>query len=166
MNIIHSNRSILNEYNSFKSKYIEIYNEFKKHPDKVSVVAEVEFDIELVQTDRVDVDYILNLLRKAGEGNPGSKVIDVNTIIKILRRSTDPVLMSKRELLEAFIINVFPTLPEGASIDEELANYIEEQREVEIRKQSEETEIAMEELRKLLARYDYFQTIDNADITR
>ena len=152
------------EYNSFKSKYIEIYNEFKKHPDKVSVVAEVEFDIELVQTDRVDVDYILNLLRKAGEGNPGSKVIDVNTIIKILRRSTDPVLMSKKELLEAFIINVFPTLPEGTSIDEELANYIEQQREAEIAKQSEETEIAMEELRKLLARYDYFQTIDNADI--
>lgn len=151
-------------YNSFKSKYLEIYNEFKKHPDKVSVVAEVEFDIELVQTDRVDVDYILNLLRKAGEGAPGSKVIDVNTIIKILRRSTDPVLMSKRELLEAFIINVFPTLPEGASIDEELANFIEEQREAEISKKSEETEIAVEELRKLLSRYDYFQTIDNADI--
>ena len=72
--------------------------------------------------------------------------------------------MSKRELLEAFIINVFPTLPEGASVDEELANFIEEQREAEISKKSEETEIAMEELKKLLSRYDYFQTIDNADI--
>lgn len=152
------------EYNSFKSRYIDIYNDFKKHPDKVSVVAEVEFDIELVQTDRVDVDYILNLLRKAGELKPGTKVIDVNTIIKILRRSTDPVLMSKRELLEAFIVTVFPTLPEGASIDEELADFIEKQRETEIKKKSDETEISVEELRKLLSKYDYFQTIDNADI--
>lgn len=152
------------EYNSFKSRYIDIYNDFKKHPDKVSVVAEVEFNIELVQTDRVDVDYILNLLRKAGELKPGTKVIDVNTIIKILRRSTDPVLMSKRELLEAFIVTVFPTLPEGASIDEELADFIEKQRETEIKKKSEETEISVEELRKLLSKYDYFQTIDNADI--
>ena len=152
------------EYNSFKSKYIEIYNEFKKHPEKVSVIAEVEFDIELVQTDKVDVDYILNLLRKVGDSAPGGRVIDVNTIIKILKRSTDPVLMSKRELLEQFILNVFPTLPAGASVDEELANYIEQEREKEIKKMSEETLIAMEELRKLVARFAYFQTIDNIDI--
>ena len=154
------------EYNSFKSKYIEIYNDFKKHPEKVSAVAEVEFDIELVQTDKVDVDYILNLLRKAGDNSPGSKEIDVTTIVKILRRSTDPILVSKRELLEQFIVNVFPTLPEGASIDEELANYIENQREQEINKMSNETEIAIDELRKLLSRYDYFQTIDNVDIKK
>ena len=147
-----------------KNKYLEIYNEFKKHPEKVSVVGEVEFDIELVQTDRVDVDYILQLLRKAGEGTPGSRTIDAQTILKILRRSTDPVLMSKRELLELFISTIFPTMPEGASVDEELAKFIEEQREEEIRKQHEETEIAMEDLRKLIARFDYFKEVDNADI--
>ena len=59
---------------------------------------------------------------------------------------------------------MFPTLPEGASIDEELADFIEKQRETEIKKKSEETEISVEELRKLLSKYDYFQTIDNADI--
>ena len=152
------------EYNSFKSKYFEIYNEFTKQPNKVSVIAEVEFEIELVQTDKVDVDYILNLLRKIGENNPGSKIVDVNTIIKIIRRSTDPILLSKRELLEAFIVNVFPTLPEGASVDEELANYIEQQREDEISKEAEETAISMDDLRRLLSRYDYFQTIDNSDV--
>ena len=152
------------EYNSFKSKYLEIYNEFKKHPEKVSVVGEVEFDIELVQTDRVDVDYILQLLRKAGEGTPGARTVDAQTILKILRRSTDPVLMSKRELLELFISTIFPTMPEGASVDEEFAKFIEEQREEEIRKQHEETEIAMEDLRKLIARFDYFKEVDNADI--
>ena len=72
--------------------------------------------------------------------------------------------MSKRELLEQFILNVFPTLPAGASVDEELANYIEQEREKEIKKMSEETLIAMEELRKLVARFAYFQTIDNIDI--
>ena len=153
------------EYNSFKSKYLEIYNEFKKDPNKTSVIAEVEFEIELVHRDKVDVDYILALLRKGGDSKtPGSKVVDVNTIIKLLRKSTDPVLMSKKELLEAFITNVFPYLPDGASIDEELANYIEREREIEIARKAEETEIAVEELRKLLSRFDYFQTIDNADI--
>ncbi len=152
------------EYNSFKSKYLEIYNQFKKDPKKVSVVGEVEFDIELVQTDRIDVDYILQLLRKAGENDPGTRIVDINTIIKILRRSTDPILVSKRELLESFIQTVFPNLPQGASIDDELAKYIEEQRQEEIRKMHEETDISLDELNSLLSRYDYFGTVDNSDI--
>ena len=95
------------EYQSFKTKYRAIYDEFKKHPEKVSVVGEVEFSIELVQTDKVDVDYILQLLRKAGEKAPGSRDADVNTIIKLLRKSNDPNLVSKRELLEIFISTIF-----------------------------------------------------------
>lgn len=154
----------VDEYNSFKSRYIDIYNEFKKHPEKVSVIGEVTFDIELVQTDRVDVDYILNLLRKIAEGGEGPKAVEISTLIKILKRSTDPILVSKRELLELFITTVFPTLPEGASVDEELAKFIEKQRKESLMNFSKEFELAYEELNKLLVRYDYFMTIDYADI--
>lgn len=154
----------VDEYNSFKSRYIDIYNEFKKHPEKVSVIGEVTFDIELVQTDRVDVDYILNLLRKIAEGGEGPKAVEISTLIKILKRSTDPILVSKRELLELFITTVFPTIPEGASVDEELAKFIEEQRKESLMNFSKELELAYEELNKLLVRYDYFMTIDYADI--
>ena len=154
----------VDEYNSFKSRYIDIYNEFKKHPEKVSVIGEVTFDIELVQTDRVDVDYILNLLRKVAEGGEGPKAVEISTLIKILKRSTDPILVSKRELLELFITTVFPTLPEGASVDEELAKFIEKQRKESLMNFSKEFELVYEELNKLLVRYDYFMTIDYSDI--
>lgn len=154
----------VDEYNSFKSRYIDIYNEFKKHPEKVSVIGEVTFDIELVQTDRVDVDYILNLLRKIAEGGEGPKAVEISTLIKILKRSTDPILVSKRELLELFITTVFPTLSEGASVDEELAKFIEKQRKESLMNFSKDFELAYEELNKLLVRYDYFMTIDYADI--
>lgn len=150
------------EYNSFKSRYLEIYNEFKKHPEKVSVIGEVTFDIELVQTDKVDVDYILNLLRKLGTA--GGTKVDISAIINILRRSTDPILVSKRELLESFITNVFPTLTEGASVDDELAKYIEEKRKEALTTVSDDLLISYEALEKLLNRYDYFMTIDYTDI--
>ncbi|MCH3976879.1 MAG: type I restriction endonuclease subunit R [Bacilli bacterium] len=150
------------EYNSFKSRYLEIYNDFKKHPEKVSVIGEVTFDIELVQTDKVDVDYILNLLRKLG--TVGGTKVDISAIINILRRSTDPILVSKRELLESFITNVFPTLAEGASVDDELAKYIEEKRKETLSTISDDLLISYEALEKLLNRYDYFMTIDYTDI--
>ena len=151
------------EYNSFKSKYLEIYNEFKKHPEKVSVVADVSFDIELVQTDKIDVDYILNLLRKIATEGEG-KQVSIETLIKILRKSTDPVLVSKRELLELFITTVLPTLSKDSSVDNELSKFIEEKRKVELDKMSEEFGIPFEDLKKLVVRYDYFMQIDNSDI--
>ena len=151
------------EYDSYKSRYLQIYNDFRKHPEKVSVVGEVSFDIELVQTDRVDVDYILNLLRKLGDGSD-KKSVEIETIIKILRKSTDPVLVSKRELLELFITTVFPTLPEGASVDDELAQFLEERRRESLKSFASEWELDLDELTKLLNRYEYFMTIDYADI--
>lgn len=151
------------EYNSFKAKYTEIYKEFIKHPEKVSVIADVSFDIELVQTDRIDVDYILNLLRKIAS-EEGKRTISIETLIKILRKSTDPILISKRELLEQFITTVLPTLPNDSSVDNELSKFIEEKRKIELERMSNEYEISYDELNKLVIRYDYFRQIDNSDI--
>ena len=141
----------------------DIYNEFKKHPEKVSVLADVAFDIELVQNDRIDVDYILNLLRKISTEKE-KRAIGVDTLIKILRKSTDPVLVSKRELLELFITSVLPTLPSNASVDNELSKFIDEKRRVELEKMSKEYRIHYDELYKLVIRYDYSRQIDNTDI--
>ena len=109
------------------------------------------------------MDYILNLLRKLGDGSD-KKSVEIETIIKILRKSTDPVLVSKRELLELFITTVFPTLPEGASVDDELAKFLEERRRESLKSFASEWELDLDELTKLLNRYEYFMTIDYADI--
>lgn len=151
------------EYNSFKSKYLEIYNEFKKHPEKVSVIADVSFDIELVQTDKIDVDYILNLLRKI-TSEDGKRTVSIETLVKILRKSADPVLVSKRELLELFITTVLPTLSKDASVDNELSKFIEEKRKADLDEMSKELAIPYDELNKIVIRYDYFRQIDNSDI--
>lgn len=151
------------EYNSFKSKYLEIYNEFKKHPEKVSVIADVSFDIELVQTDKIDVDYILNLLRKI-TSEDGKRTVSIETLVKILRKSADPVLVSKRELLELFITTVLPTLSKDVSVDNELSKFIEEKRKADLDEMSKELAIPYDELNKIVIRYDYFRQIDNSDI--
>ena len=143
--------------------YIQIYNEFKKHPEKISVIADVYFAIELVQTDKIDVDYILNLLRKIANED-GSRTISIETLIKILRKSSDPILVSKRELLEIFITTVLPTLQKDASVDDELSKFIEKQRKKKLDNMSEDYSIPYEELNKIIIRYDYFGEIDNSDI--
>jgi type I restriction enzyme R subunit len=152
------------EYNSFKSRYLDIYNYFKTQPNKVSVIAEVDFDIELVQTDRIDVDYILKLLRDMGDAKPGHGKMGIEGVLQILRRSTDPMLVSKRELLEQFITTVFPSLQQGDSVDEAFADFIEKKKLTEIQDKCNELDLAYDDLNKLLNKYNYFNSVDHFDV--
>ena len=52
-------------FDDFKSKYLDIYEATRKSNDEgaVSIVNDIDFEVELVRTDRISVAYILNLLR-------------------------------------------------------------------------------------------------------
>lgn len=51
-------------YQDFKSKYFLIYDSVKKSEgDKVSILADIDFGIELMHTDKINVSYIMNLIR-------------------------------------------------------------------------------------------------------
>src|SRR5699024_2396088 len=53
------------EYEGFKSWYLYYKDQAGSQEPKVPVPVDVDFDIELIRTDRINVVYILNLLKKA-----------------------------------------------------------------------------------------------------
>ena len=51
-------------YQDFRSKYLLIYDSVKKgNDDKTSILADIDFGIELMHTDKINVGYIMNLIR-------------------------------------------------------------------------------------------------------
>ena len=51
-------------YQDFKSKYLLIYDTVKRKDDeKTSILADIDFGIELMHTDKINVGYIMNLIR-------------------------------------------------------------------------------------------------------
>ena len=59
-----------NEYEGFKSWYLYYKDQTVNPNPKVPVPVDVDFDIELVRTDRINVVYILNLLKKCKKHIP------------------------------------------------------------------------------------------------
>lgn len=51
------------EYQDYKSKYLMLYAKHKKDREVVSVLNDVDFCIELMESDRINVAYIMNLIR-------------------------------------------------------------------------------------------------------
>lgn len=68
------------EYEDYKSKYFMLYQRHKNTKEKVSVLDDVDFCIELIESDHINVAYIMNLIRS----------IDINDLNKRLQFTGQP----------------------------------------------------------------------------
>ena len=46
----------------YKSKYLDLYDSTLNKKENVSVLNNIDFEIELIRRDKITVDYILNLI--------------------------------------------------------------------------------------------------------
>jgi type I restriction enzyme, R subunit len=122
------------EFDDFKSKYLDIYEASRKEREEgtVSIINDVDYEIELVRTDRINVAYILNLLREAKEAEkPGSPEPDagkrISDIIDLI--ASDVQLRSKRELIEKFIEQNMPKIAPGEDVSGAFRDFWEVEKE-------------------------------------
>jgi type I restriction enzyme R subunit len=110
-------------FEDYKSKYLDIYDKTKadKPADAVSIIDEVDFELELIQRDEINVAYILSLLATALEeaDSLDPKIRDASKakrkIVSDLLGS-ERHLRSKRELIERFIEQHMPNLATGQDV--------------------------------------------------
>lgn len=97
-------QELLNERDKqdYHSIYIELYNEFrnKAKQEKTDVTEDVVFEMELIKSIEVNIDYILELVKKYHDSNMEDKEILVS-IQKAIMASPD--LRNKKDLIMAFI---------------------------------------------------------------
>ena len=67
-------------FEDYKSKYYELYRKLSNDKEKSSILNDVTFSLELIQTDRINVSYILNLIRNVDLTNEEQKQKDIEDI--------------------------------------------------------------------------------------
>lgn len=101
-------------FEDFKSKYLDIHDRLKSDRDddmRASILDEVDFELELIRRDNINVAYILALLASViAEQREAEDALDAasktKTILDLL--GSEPKLRSKRELIEEFISAYLP----------------------------------------------------------
>lgn len=89
------------DFEGYKSKYLDIYEGTVRDKQTVSVLNEIDFELELIQKDEINVAYILQLLSIVAEKDKSKQEETKRQIVDII--ASDPQLRSKRELIEQFI---------------------------------------------------------------
>ncbi|AOR24991.1 type I restriction endonuclease subunit R [Clostridium taeniosporum] len=153
-------------YQDFKSKYFLIYDSVKKgEGNKVSILADIDFGIELMHTDKINVSYIMNLIRDIDLSDKEKRDKDVKNILKELDRADNEELRLKVELLKTFLNKVVPTLLPEDSIDEAYSKYHEEKREEEVEDFASKVGLEKENIKSYLSEYEYSGLVNQKEIS-
>lgn len=123
------------EYEGYKSWYLYYKDQANNPNPRVPVPVDVDFDVELVRTDRINVVYILNLLKRAHDAsNLSAEQLQANVdlILREIERSDNVSLRAKKDIMRAFIETRFYDLPEEADTQQAFEEFEKEQLQADI----------------------------------
>ncbi len=111
------------EFQNFSTKYQDLKDKIKFNNDKqkVSILNEIDFEIELLHRDEINVTYIMQLLTQLKDAKPKDQAIQKKRILDLIAGEAE--LRSKRELIEQFIENNLPEISDDSTIEEEFKTY-------------------------------------------
>ena len=142
-------------FEDYKSKYYEIYRKLVTSKEKSSILSDISFSLELIQTDKINVSYILNLIRNVDLTNEEQKQKDIEDIESKLVNVTDDELFLKLDLIKRFLSNVLPILKPEDSIDDAFNSHMNKERQKEIEKFAKENDIDLEVLQAVIDEFEY-----------
>ena len=116
---------VMNEqlFEDFKSKYLDLYDKVKSdhQKEKVSILEDVDFELELIHRDEINVAYIIQLLIKLKSKVKKDIEQTEKEIFNLL--NTEAHLRSKRELIEKFIQDNLPAIEDTDDIPQEFEKF-------------------------------------------
>lgn len=107
----------------YHSMYIDLYNEFRGGPEseKENINDDLVFEMELIKQIEINIDYILELIKKYHENHTK----DIELLIDIEKAISSSVeLRNKKDLIDQFIA----TLDIHSVVDEDWQKFVEKKK--------------------------------------
>ncbi|QNK78667.1 type I restriction endonuclease subunit R [Winogradskyella sp. PAMC22761] len=142
-------------FEDYKSKYLDLYDKVKNDTEKhkTSILDDIDFELELIHRDEINVAYILQLLAKLKKSNTSDAKAQKKAIIDML--SGDIELRSKRELIEKFIEENLPHINDVDAIQDEFERFWHEEKILALSKMCEEEHLDQTQFQNLIESYTY-----------
>ena len=148
------------DFNDFKSAYLDIYSEFKTDPEEgESILGDIDFELELLRNDQINVDYILNLLADLDKKS-SSYEHDKQRIISIMKEHEN--LRSKIDLIEKFINERLGNIDTKiTNVSEEFDKFMRQERKEAMCEIVDEEHLDEDKARKIFEIFEFSGKLDD-----
>jgi len=139
----------------YRSAYLDLYDKVKTEgqKEKASILEDVDFELELIHRDVINVQYILTLLTKLYGADEAEGVRLRKLILDTVAGDTE--LRSKKKLIEKFIEQNLPQAKSEAEIPDCFEDFWEKERLAAFEQLCKEEQLDAEKLKKVIDRYVY-----------
>ncbi len=152
------------EFEDYKSKYLMLYRKCESGKDVASVLNDVDFCIELIESDRINVAYIMNLIRNINFESKKTRDTDIEHIKEELERSDNIRLHKKIDILRAFLDEVVSGFNGYEDIDSEYNAFENKRKNDEIQAFAEKEKIDPVILKSEISEYEFTNVLNEGDI--
>ena len=152
------------EYQDYKSKYLLLYRKNQTGKEVVSVLDDVDFCIELMESDRINVAYIMNLIRNINFNSKKTRERDIAHIKDELDRSDNMHLHKKIDILRAFLDEVVSGFEGGEDIDAEYNEFENKRKFEEIEEFAKAEGVDPIMLKEQIAEFEFTGVLTPGDI--
>ena len=135
------------------SKYRDLYDKIKSdhQKEKVSILEDVDFELELIHRDEINVSYILQLIIKMKNKSQDDFTHMERAINNLL--DTDSLLRSKRELIKKFIADNLPVIENSEDIPDEFEKFWDEEKQKAFMTFVKEENLSLDKTTNLIENY-------------
>ena len=144
------------DFQSHTSQYKYLYNNVRivQPKDKVSVLNDVNFQLELIHKDTVNVGYILNLLQSVVNNKDPEKKQQYRAQVQDII-TTNHNLYDKQELIQKFLDENIPRMANGQSVQEAFSTFWDMEKEKALDELCQQEALKPEVLKAVLGQYQY-----------
>ena len=155
-------------FEDYKSKYFAIYDNLNKtrKKDEVSILADIDFAIEVLYTDIINVSYIMNLMRHLNLSNVSERNRGIKEIMTQLEKADSKELRLKVDLIKEFLNKVVPTLDENDNVNNAYDEFEERQKNNEIISFATEEDIEKDSIEEKLAEYEFSGSMKREELVK
>ena len=155
------------EYEGYKSWYLYYKDHQVDGDPRVPVPVDIDFDIELVRTDRINVVYILNLLKSVHKNRKDEdREADLDLILREIERSDNESLRAKKDVMAEFIRTRFYDLAEDADIMAEFEEFMKDHEKAEMEEFAYSHGIDYATINDIMVEYIFNGSISDESIRR
>ena len=143
------------KFEDYKSKYLDLYDKVKSNhqKEKVSILEDVDFELELIHRDEINVKYIIQLLIQLKLKAQKDVTQAEKEIFSLI--SGEAHLRSKRELIEKFIQESLPTLKNADDVPEAFEKFWSKEQKKAFGKLIKEENLSASKTQSLIEDYLY-----------
>lgn len=152
------------DFEDYKSKYFAIYDQvkpLKNDKNKVSILNDIDFEIEILRNDTINVSYIMDLVRQIDLTDKAEQQRNREQIRRILDTADDPKLRLKRDLIKEFMDKIIPDLSEDENLDEAYITFENAKKEEEFNNFAGQKSIDEDMLKSITSEFEYSGILNN-----